>query len=57
MDKCRKHIWPLDLTELIDIFIYMCKLLLFLTVIYSCIVHVGQKPTRACVALLFKYAD
>ena len=32
-------------------------LLLFLTVIYSCIVYVGQKPTRACVVLLFKYAD
>ena len=34
-------------------------LLLFLTVsvIYSCIVYVGQKPTRAFVVLLFKYAD
>jgi hypothetical protein len=27
------------------------------TVIYSCIVYVGQKHTRACVVLLFKYAD
>jgi hypothetical protein len=32
-------------------------LLLFLTVIYSDIVYVDQKPTRACVVLLFKYAD
>jgi hypothetical protein len=32
-------------------------LLLFLTVIYSCIMYVGQKPTKACVVLLFKYAD
>jgi len=32
-------------------------LLLFLTVIYSCIVYVSQKPTWACVVLLFKYAD
>jgi len=31
-------------------------LLLFLTVIYSCIVYVGQKPTRACLVLLFKVA-
>jgi len=29
-------------------------LLLFLTVIYFCVVYVGQKPTRACVVLLFK---
>jgi hypothetical protein len=28
--------------------------LLFLTVIYFCVVYVGQKPTRACVVLLFK---
>jgi len=32
-------------------------LLLFLTVIYYCIVYVGQEPTRACVVLLFKHAD
>jgi len=31
-------------------------LLLFLALIHSCIVYVGQKPTRAPVVLLFKYA-
>jgi hypothetical protein len=31
----------------------VCMLLLFLTAIFFCVVHVGQKPTRACVVLLF----
>jgi hypothetical protein len=31
-------------------------LLLFLTVIYFCVVYVGQKPTRACVELKHTYS-